>query len=367
MTPRPSSRQRPLFAAEPIQATPLLGEQKDIRYLGMAARSVLNGPAATGMGFWSVNPYVGCAFGCAYCYARYAHRYASERLGTASAHPEPSPANTAMDDLPPWLAFERRIFVKLDAGTLVRRALRSSARITALRRDGIVIGTATDPYQPAERRFRLTRGVLEALVEHDGLRVTIITKSPLVTRDVDLLERLHRRSTLSVHVSLITVDRELARRLEPRAPTPEARLRAIARLRSHGIEVGVNAMPVLPGITDAPEMVDALVRAVAGANASYLGACALRLQSSARDRYLPFIEAEFPELAPSYRRAYARNHHVGARYREGLRKRFAAVCARHGVVFDRYDDVEDDRPEETQRGVNVAQLPVEEEQIPLRL
>jgi DNA repair photolyase len=148
-----------------------------------------------------------------------------------------------------------------------------------------------------------------------------------------------------VHVSLITTDRELARRLEPRAPTPEARLRAIARLREHGIEVGVNVMPVLPGITDAPRLLESLVRAVADANASYLGACALRLQSAARQRYLPFIEAEFPELAPRYRAAYGRGAQVGERYRQGLREHFRALCATHGVIFDRYYKTEDDAEE----------------------
>jgi DNA repair photolyase len=333
--------QATLFPDEPAtrRRLPLLGEQKDIRYYGVASRSVVNGPATTGMGFWSINPYVGCAFGCAYCYARYAHRYAEERLGTdgvvRESSPDAAPEQPA-ERLPPWLAFERRILVKGNAAALVRRALANPASLAGLRSDGVVIGTATDPYQPAERRFRLTRGVLEALAEQRGLRVTIITKSPLVTRDLDLLTRIDAHSRLSVHVSLITVDRELARRLEPRAPTPEARLRAIARLRAHGVEVGVNAMPVLPGITDAPAQIDALVRAVAAADASYLGACALRLRRTARDRYIPFIEAEFPELAARYRRAYARGHQVGDRYRAGLRERFAAVCAKHGVSFDRY-------------------------------
>jgi DNA repair photolyase len=242
---------------------------------------------------------------------------------------------------------------------VLRRELRRPSRYRALHRETVVIGTATDPYQPAERRFRVTRGVLETLSEQQGLSVTIITKSPLVTRDVDLLLRIATRSRLSVHVSLITADRELARRLEPRAPTPEARLRAIARLRAHGIEVGVNVMPVLPGITDSPRLLQALVRAVAETNASYLGACALRLQSAARQRYLPFIEAEFPHLASRYRATYSRSHQAGDRYREGLREYFRALCAEHGVVFDRYYKSEDDDDDEemiTARGAASAQL-----------
>jgi DNA repair photolyase len=321
--------------APPRRTLPVLGEQKDIRYFATTPASVVNSPAATGMDFWSINPFVGCAFGCAYCYARYAHRYAAERLAVQDA-PAGEPGADLVGPLPPWLAFERRIMVKQDVARLVRRALQKPATLAGLRDDGVVIGTATDPYQPAERRFRVTRSVLEVLAEFDGLRVTIITKSPLVTRDIDLLVRIAHRSRLSVHVSLISVDRELARRIEPRAPTPEARLRGIARLRANGIEVGVNVMPVLPGITDGPEALDALVRAVKAADASYVGACALRLQRTARDRYLPFIDAEFPELSARYRSTYAHGYQVGARYRDGLRDQFARVCARHGVPFGRY-------------------------------
>jgi DNA repair photolyase len=328
---------------------PLLGEQKDIRYFGKDARSLLNSPTATGMPFWSINPYVGCAFGCAYCYARYAHRYVAERLSISTEAADT--VREELRDLPPWLAFERRIFVKREAASILRRELRKPTRMRALLRETVVIGTATDPYQPAERRYRITRGVLETLAEQRGLSITIITKSPLVTRDVDVLMRIAAVSQLSVHVSLITVDRDLARRLEPRAPTPEARLRAIARLRAHGIEVGVNVMPVLPGITDAPHLLDALVRSIAAADASYLGACALRLQSAARQRYLPFIDQEFPQLAARYRSTYARSHQVGERYRQGLREHFRVLCATYGVRFDRYYKAEEDADESDERAI----------------
>jgi DNA repair photolyase len=331
-----------------------IGEQKDIRYFAAAARSVLNGPETTGMGYWSVNPYVGCAFGCAYCYARYAHRYVTERRGADAV---------AAEGMPSWLAFERRIFVKQNAPELLRAALRPrrGRRHPLLeRRECVVVGTATDPYQPAERRFRVTRGLLEALAEQEGLRVVIITKSPLVTRDVDVLGRLAARSSISIHVSLITLDRELARRIEPRAPTPESRLRAIARLREAGIEVGVNVMPVLPGITDRPSDLEALVRAIADAGANFAGACALRLQSEARKRYLPFIEAEFPSLAERYRGAYGRGYQVGDRYRAGLRKVFGELCERYGVgIWGRGEDDEDDEEESEVVDASAGQLALE--------
>ena len=326
-------------------ALPVIGEQKDIRYYGTRCKSVLNHTDITGMGFWSINPYVGCAFGCAYCYARYAHRYAIER--SVTAHPEQRVLRDAFETLPPWLAFERQIFVKENAAEVLRRTLRhgSDKHLNLLRGEGIGIGTATDPYQPAERRFRITRSILEVLAEHEGLSTWIITKSPLVTRDIDVLRRIARHNRISVHISLISIDRELARRLEPRAPTPDARLRALARLRESGIEAGINVMPVLPGITDRPDQLEPLIRAVAQAGATYLNACALRLRSAARQRYLPFVEKEFPHLAPRYRATYRHTHHAGERYRQGLHEYFAKVCARYGVPFGHADDDDDEASE----------------------
>ncbi|MFL5612736.1 MAG: SPL family radical SAM protein [Gemmatimonadaceae bacterium] len=339
-----NAKQGALFADATlgVRVLPVIGEQKDISYYSSVARGVLNGPEVTGMGFWSINPYVGCAFGCAYCYARYAHRYVLERAATAN--PEHEGLQRDIESMPAWLAFERRIFVKENAADVLRRALRhgSERHLALLGKESIVIGTATDPYQPAERRFRVTRSVLEVLAEHAGLSIVIITKSPLVTRDVDLLRRIARNSEIMIHLSLITLDRALARRLEPRAPTPEARVRALGRLRENGIDVGINVMPVLPGITDGPEQLDELVRTVAARGATYVNACALRLQSAARKRYLPFIEQEFPELAARYRATYAQSYHVGDRYRDGLRAYFKRVCARHGVPFGHISEEGDD-------------------------
>jgi DNA repair photolyase len=320
-----------------------VGEQGDITYLGITARSIFNSPAQTGMPYWSVNPYVGCAFGCAYCYARYAHRYVWERMGGGAAGPPAAATGEASDageaELPPWLAFERRILVKRNAPDASRAALnRGRVRHSGLLGgESLIIGTATDPYQPAERRFRLTRGILESLAEHAGLRVVIITKSPLVTRDIDLLSRIARRSRVTIHLSLITLDRELARRLEPRAPTPEARLRALSRLREAGIDVDINIMPILPGITDQPAGLAALIRRIAELGATRAHAGALRLQSEARKRYLPFIEAEFPHLVSRYRAAYAHDSDIGARYRAGLARVVRQLCVRYGLEHAPFD------------------------------
>ncbi|MES2358232.1 MAG: radical SAM protein [Gemmatimonadota bacterium] len=331
---RTGGRQLPLFPPDverSFELLPALGEQGDIRYFATRARSVLNAPEATGMNFWSVNPYVGCAFGCTYCYARYAHRYVMER---AADHDRLEDGlSDDFESMAPWLAFERRIFVKRDAPEILARALRTGGEryLGLINGDTILIGSATDPYQPAERRFRVTRRILEVLAEHPGLNIVIISKSPLITRDVDLLRRIARHSRIHVQISLITVDRELARRIEPRSPTPDSRLRAIARLRDAGIETGVNCMPVLPGITDDPAALDELVRRVAEAGAVRIGACALRLDRSARLRYLPFIEQEFPELAARYRASYSHGRNVGDKYREGLAEHFAVLRAKYGI------------------------------------
>jgi DNA repair photolyase len=320
---------------------PVIGYQKDIRYYASHARNVLNGPETTGMGFWSINPYVGCAFGCAYCYARYTHRYVMERAADSDRMEDV--LHDRYEEMPPWLAFERNIFVKENAPEVLARTLRqgSDRHLALLNGECIVIGTATDPYQPAERRYRVTRRILEVLADHPGLTVTIISKSPLITRDIDLLSRINRHSDLSIHISLITLRRDLARRLEPRSPTPESRVRALARLREAGIDAGINCMPVLPGITDNPSDLEALVKRVSEAGATYVGACALRLRSSARNRYIPFIAKEFPHLEERYRNTYAGSHHAGEKYREGLARFFDRLCAKYHVAgWSRRDDDE---------------------------
>ena len=332
-----------LLPDEPPQGAvlPTIGEQKDIRYHAARARGLLNGPESTGMDYWSINPYVGCAFGCTYCYARYAHRYALDRaLSTRSTADE---LRAEIESMPPWLAFERHVLVKEDAPSILSHELRpGSARLAALAAgEVVVVGTATDPYQPAERKFRVTRGILETLASHDGLSVVVITKSPLVTRDVDLLQRITERSSLTIHLSLITMRRELARLIEPRAPTPDARVRAIARLASAGIDIGINVMPVLPGITDNPADLEDLVRQVAGAGASHVNACALRLRATARARYLPFIAEHFPHLTDRYARSYSDGHQLSQHYRDGLRRFFQSTCARFGIPFGAPDDDED--------------------------
>src|SRR3954469_20059430 len=188
------ARQQALFPDSQTKLPPLptLDVQTDIKYYGTRARSILNRPEATGMDFWSINPYIGCALGCSYCYARFAHGYAFERA--AVANPDRIDINRDYRGMIPWLAFERRILVKENAAEALRKTLRQGSQRHAglIQGETITIGTATDPYQPAERRFRITRSILEVLAEHPGLRIRIISKSPLVTRDVDVMKRIIR-------------------------------------------------------------------------------------------------------------------------------------------------------------------------------
>jgi DNA repair photolyase len=204
-----------------------------------------------------------------------------------------------------------------------------------------VIGTATDPYQPAERRFRITRAVLGRLARCEGLSVGIITKSPLVARDLDVLRRLQERNDLEVYVSLITVDAGLVRTLEVRSPLPAVRLRGLAKLTAAGINAGLIVAPVLPGITDDLPRLEALFRAAREAGARFLHAGPLRLYPAIRDRFLPLLEEHFPDLAARYRAAYASSSSAPRAYARALNRRIRRLQARFGFtvndgMVDRY-------------------------------
>jgi DNA repair photolyase len=312
-------------AGPPPELTVLDQRDRGTQFLSLGARSVLNSPASTGMGFWSINPYVGCEFGCTYCYARDTHRYATERAvgrtgGRAGGDPE----------LAPWLAFEKRILVKTDIAERLARTLDPSK----LGDDSLVIGTATDPYQPAERRYRLTRSILEVLTRFQGLRIGIISKSPLVTRDIDLLQELSAENDVTVNVSLSTLDSRLARRLELRSPVPSARIRALARLSAAGVHTGLLVAPIVPGVTDDRRGLGGLIAAAKEAGARYVVGSALRLGHAARHRFLPHLSREFPDLAERYRRHYGNREGVSRDYQEALTRRLRRLLREHGFPLD---------------------------------
>jgi DNA repair photolyase len=342
--------QRPGFGLLPLPAM-RLGRLRmtlpvlDIRsrgteFLERPVHSLLNPPESTGLGFWSLNPYVGCEFGCAYCYARFAHDFGVQRAVAKGILPDQTRDRLAAV-AHPWQTFERVIFVKRDLEAALVRDLRRLAR----RKDGpqtVAIGTATDPYQPAERRFRLTRRVLEVLGEQPQLprlRISLVTKSPLVTRDTELLVRVATRHALAVHLSLITTDPRVIRLVEPRSPLPHARLRAVRRLADAGVPVGIFCAPVLPGITDDMRTLRTLFTAARDAGAQFAPGCALRVYGGARAPLLHALERALPEMAARYRRRYDRVREAPEVYRQALAKRMRHLRAETDLRPAAWDDV----------------------------
>ena len=277
----------------------------NVEYFTIQARSILNRCNVPRMPFtWTINPYRGCEFACKYCYARYTHEF--------------------MELRDPY-DFERRIFAKQHTSELLRRDLR---RVKA--GEEIAIGTATDPYQPAERRYEITRGILETLAEFEGLDLGIVTKSDLVVRDIDVLKRIAARSSLFVNLTITTTNTELARILEPRAPRPDLRLKALRTLREAGVPAGVICAPVVPGITDAPQDLDGLALAAREAGALYIFANALFLKPCSASVFLPFLEKEFPHLVESYRRRFGDRAFLPDAYRKRLQALMVKLRAKHG-------------------------------------
>ena len=314
-----------LAAATAARGLPVLDtRERGTEFRELSIRSALNSAAATHMGFWSINPYIGCEFGCSYCYARDTHRYTVERH--AASGDLSGDSDGALLSKPAVDAFERHILVKRNLAAVLTRTLDPSRVGDA----AIVIGTATDPYQPAERRFGITRSVLEALLPFPQLHLGIITKSPLITRDIPLLRELSARHRLKIHVSLATCDGALLRRLEPRTPMPHARLRALAQLTAAGLDAGVLVAPIVPLLTDSREGLVRLFAAARMAHARRVNGGVLRLGPTARTRFLAQIAAEFPELLSRYEHHFARSSNAEPAYREALSRRFQKLQIEFG-------------------------------------
>jgi DNA repair photolyase len=266
----------------------------DVEYHHLRVRKILNRCLNPRLPFsWTINPYRGCEFGCTYCYARYTHHFF---------------------DLTRWQDFEQRIFIKRGAADALERQLRRHD----YRGQPIAIGTATDPYQPAERHFEITRTLLETFATVEGLDISIATKSPLILRDLELLGRLDRLHAVSVQVTLTTLDTGLARRLEPRAPDPQARLRTVRRLSWAGIDTSVLCMPLMPGINENEDQLAPLMASARDAGASDVIGSALFLRPAARERFFPWLRSEFPGLEDLYRDLYRRRDYLSTEQRDRL-------------------------------------------------
>lgn len=278
----------------------------EVEYLTLENRSVLTRCISSRMPFaWMINPYRGCEFGCKYCYARYTHEFMELRDG---------------------VDFERKIYVKQHTAWLLRQELK---RVRG--GQSIAIGTATDPYQPAERRFGITRAIMEEFTQHEGLTIGLVTKSDLILRDLDLLQAIAGKNRLSIHVTVTTVNTDLARILEPRAPRPDLRFNAVQKLVEAGIRTGVNCAPVLPGITDAPADLECVVRAAVAAKATFVAAAPLFLKPCSAKVFLPFLQENFPHLVTLYQQRYSDRSFLPVEYRRRISILVKKCCSQHGI------------------------------------
>jgi DNA repair photolyase len=284
-----------------------LDSKRRVEYRDLETRRFIGRASGRKMPFkWTINPYRGCEFGCKYCYARYTHEFMELR-------------DTEQ--------FEREIYAKRFQPDAFRREL---ARIPAA--DGICIGTATDPYQPAERRFEVTRKILGAFLNERGRTLSLTTKSDLVARDTDLLEAIGKRNVLHVFITITTVDERLARQLEPYAPRPALRLQAIEKLSTAGIRVAVLCSPVMPLLNDSRASLAAVAEAAANAGAVYMMGGVLFLKPCAQKAFFPFLEESYPGLVRRYRERYGERPFLNGHYPERMAERVKQTRERFGLT-----------------------------------
>jgi DNA repair photolyase len=283
-----------------------LRQGHEVEYFTLPVRSLLNRCTGARMPFeWTINPYRGCEFACKYCYARYTHEFMEMRDG---------------------VDFEQKIYVKQHAANLLRQELR---RVKP--GEQIAIGTATDPYQPAERRFEVTRAILEELARHEGLDLGLITKGNLILRDLELLAQIGQKNRLMVSLTITTLNVDLARILEPRAPRPDLRMETVRKLNQAGIRAGVSCAPVIPGITDSLRNLEALVRATAEAGGKHIFANPLFLKPCSAAIFLPFLEKEFPQLVADYQKRYKDRAFLPQSYGKRISQLMARLREKHGI------------------------------------
>ncbi len=289
---------------DPVDRVPGTRELAGLEFLHVRAQRVINRvPDGSRMPFrHTVNPYRGCSHACVYCFARPTHEY----LGLDSGRD-----------------FESRIVVKVNAVERVRAELASPRWAGEL----VALGTNTDPYQPCEGRYRLTRGVIEALADA-GNPFSVVTKSPLVLRDLDVLTRAAAAGLARVDISVGCLDRDVWRLTEPSAPSPQRRLATVAALNDAGVPCGVLAAPVLPGISDGDDQLDRLVAGCVQAGAVSIAAVPLHLRPGVREHYLGWLDEARPELVDDHRRRY-RGAYLAGEERRDLSGRVQELAAAH--------------------------------------
>ncbi len=293
-----------LFAEEELVDRHVgLGEYRGLEFLHVNARRVINEvPAASRMPFrFTINAYRGCSHACAYCFARPTHEYLGLNLG---------------DD------FERKLVVKVNAVERVRAELRSAHR----HGDHIAMGTNTDPYQRAEGRYHLTRGIVEVLGEARN-PFSVLTKSTLILRDLDLLVQAASRTEVHCNLSIGTLDEEVWKATEPGTPHPKQRVEAVRRLNEAGIPTGVLMAPIIPGWSDSPEQLEAVASACVEAGATFVTPIALHLRRGVKEHFLQFLRQRRPELHRSLASRYARSAYLPRNEQRVIEERVHAVVS----------------------------------------
>ena len=283
----------------------------DVRYEETQCRTALN--RVHGMGFkWSLNPYRGCVHGCHYCFARQYNAYA---------------------DLDPNNDFSGLVFVKTNVVDVLREELSLYSWVG----DTVAMGTATDPYQPIEGKYRLTRGCLEALAQrHTPVR--IVTKGTLALRDVDVLADMASRAGASVCFSITTLDHDLWKELEPGTPPPAQRLHVMEQLVKAGVSAGVLLAPVVPGMTDDQQSMAAVVEVAASHGASFLGAQILHLKPGAKEHFMGYLEQEHPRLYHAYQMLYPAEF-APKWFQQEIRERVDDLKNVYGLTQREHDDM----------------------------
>ena len=285
-----------------------LRERGGVEYRELAARSLLNRCTSPRMPFtWTVNPYRGCSMGCRYCYATYTHEF----MGIAEAD-----------------RFHSLVYVKTGAEAETAR------RLAAVVKSGesISVGAATDPYQPGEAEAKVTRRFLAMVAGHRNVRIGLITKGALVLRDVDLLRKIHERSQLTIHVSLVSPHAALVRTLDPWAPPPDVRIDVMRRLAEAGLDARLGLAPILPGITDDERSLDLLLDRVRAAGVRRMFAQILFLRSPTREKFLRWLAEEHPRLVEAYERSYAGRAYLQGPYKEKVMALVGRLKEKHGFA-----------------------------------
>jgi len=280
----------------------------EVQYVEQPCKTALN--PVKGMGFkWSLNPYMGCEHRCAFCYVRAYEKRA---------------------DRPSDGEYGRAIRIKVN----VAEVLRAELGRRSWRRETVVIGAATDPYQPAEGTYRLTRASLQAFADFAS-PAGLITRGPMIVRDIDVLGALARRAQVNITFSIPTLDDEVWRRTEPGTAHPRHRLRAVERLSAAGLRVGVGMAPILPGLSDRSDQIEAVVRAARDAGASHLWSGVLHLRDGTRQHFLETLERYWPELLPRYLADYRTGPYLKPDKTKPVQGTVSGLVSRFGLGSDR--------------------------------